>query len=85
MSRAFTWHSRACRDDAARIGQLESELHSNDRREQVQLAAIRKAAALRASIQEKIMREMKALTPKAIAQARAGKPALLRMILRATR
>ena len=46
---------------------------------------IRKAAAARAAIAAQLMAEMKKMVPAALAQAKKGKPALLRMILRSTK
>lgn len=85
MSAAFNWHASENRELQTRIGELERELHGQDRQQDAQLAKIRAAAAARAEIAAKIMAEMKAMVPAALAQAKKGKPALLRLILRSTR
>lgn len=85
MSTAFAWHSVENREQQTRIGHLETRLHDAQARTDKGIEALRAAAELRASVQKQIMAEMKALTPKAIQQARQGKPALLRLILRSTR
>ena len=81
------------------IGTVARELHEAEEtlrraesrgevmREQADRAAsaIRAAAARRAAIQTKIISELQKMLPAATQQARKGKPALLRMILRATK
>lgn len=85
MSTAFSWHAVENRELQTRQGHMEAELHSTDRQQETQLAKMRSAAAARAQIAAKIMTEIKAMIPAALAQAKKGKPALLRLILRSTR
>jgi hypothetical protein len=68
-----------------RISHLERELHSEDRRAEFAKTQLAKAAAARARIASQAVAALRELVPQAKAQAKKGKPALLRMILRATR
>ena len=85
MRKAFGEHSINNRDLIARVRRLESELHRGDRRAELARNEIVKAAGARAAIAAAAIRELAALLPAAKAQAQKGKPALLRMILRATK
>ena len=85
MSKAFSKHAMENRRLLVQNGNLQRQLHGAEHGEDKQLAQIRAAAAARAEIAATAMREFKKLLPTAIAQAKKGKPALLRMILRASR
>ena len=67
------------------IRHMQSQAHSFDRRADIARNEIAKAALARAQIASRAIAELKKLLPPAIAQAQKGKPALLRMILRASR
>jgi hypothetical protein len=67
------------------LSEVHKHCRQTEREQDDAIAQIARVAEERAAIQLKLLREMKALMPRAVTQARAGKPALLRMILRATR
>jgi hypothetical protein len=85
MCKAMTWFSREYRELSQYASQMERRLESADHQADASVATIREAAAQRATIAAKAIRELKKLLPTALSQAKKGKPALLRMILRATK
>jgi hypothetical protein len=85
MEASVSNHARENREQDTRIRQLERQLHTSDRSVEKGLEKIRRAAAARAEIAESAVTALRELLPEAKAQAKKGKPALLRMILRASR
>ena len=85
MANCFAEHAITNRELGKRNSELEDQLHGSESRSELAKAQIARAAAARASIARAAIRELQKLMPAAIAQAKKGKPALLRMILRATR
>jgi hypothetical protein len=77
--------ARELNEAELRVDHLERQARGLDRVADRAAAAIRKAAAIRAGIAAQAIAELAALLPEAKAQAKKGKPALLRMILRATK
>jgi hypothetical protein len=85
LSRCFAEHAIENRNLSKRNRQLENELHSEDARTERATAKIARAAGARANIAAQAVAALAEMLPAAKAQAKKGKPALLRMILRATR
>ena len=85
MSRCFSEHAVAIREDADTIRHMQSDLHSADHQSAKAVAAIREAAAIRAKIAKEAIAALAGMLPEAKRQAKKGKPALLRMILRASK
>ena len=67
------------------LNRLHSELSQQEAQDERAALDLRRANAARQVVAAKAIRALAKLLPIAIAQARKGKPALLRMILRATK
>jgi len=85
MSKCFSEHATENRDLIQRNGHLQRAQHSLDGRAARAAAQIARAASARAKIAAEAVSALQSLLPAAKAQAKKGKPALLRMILRASR
>ncbi len=77
--------AQALRDAQDEIAELNRQIDKAETAEQKADRDLKQAHAARQAVAAKAIRALAKLLPKAIQQASAGKPALLRLILRATK
>jgi len=85
MSAAFSEHAVAIRELDQENRHLTSRAEARSAQAERGLQKLRRAADARAEIASAATAALKGLLPEAKRQAKKGKPALLRMILRASR
>jgi len=85
MSAAFSEHAVAIRELDQENRHLTSRAEARSAQAERGLEKIRRAATARADIAASAVAALRDLLPTAKTQAKKGKPALLRMILRASR
>jgi hypothetical protein len=85
MAKCFTELQRMIREQATEARRIESKLHQLESGAGAAASKIAAAAEARARIATEAVAALAKLLPAAKAQARKGKPALLRLILRASR